>query len=182
MQNVLTFLRQVYLLEVVGGFGVTCLGWVVCHLTGSSWLRSAPLWLGGYLLVYNFDRLHYDPADQVNTPTPFSVSGIAAVETVHLNLAQCRHTGGLAGSYWPLVAYSSNRTCDCGIAILFTANSLGSKTIERSPCLKDLYCTTDYRRGSSLVARARAQTKLRAKRDAGLFLVPHHFVREQPQF
>lgn len=71
MQNVLTFLRQVYLLEVVGGVSVTCLGWVVCHLTGSPWLRSAPLWLGGYLLVYNFDRLHYDPADQVNTPIRF---------------------------------------------------------------------------------------------------------------
>jgi 4-hydroxybenzoate polyprenyltransferase len=40
-------------------------------LTGSPWLRSAPLWLGGYLLVYNLDRLHYDPADQVNTPTRF---------------------------------------------------------------------------------------------------------------
>jgi len=40
-------------------------------LTGSPWLRSAPLWLGGYLLVYNLDRLHHDPADQVNTPTRF---------------------------------------------------------------------------------------------------------------
>jgi 4-hydroxybenzoate polyprenyltransferase len=40
-------------------------------LTGTPWLRSAPLWLGGYLLVYNLDRLHYDPADQVNTPTRF---------------------------------------------------------------------------------------------------------------
>ena len=71
MQSLLTFLRQVYLLEVVGGVAVTCLGWVSCYLTGSPWLRSAPLWLGGYLLVYNLDRLHYDPADQVNTPTRF---------------------------------------------------------------------------------------------------------------
>jgi hypothetical protein len=71
VQNLLTFLRQVYLLEVVGGMAVTSLGWVSCHLTGSPWLRSAPLWLGGYLLVYNSDRLHYDPADQVNTPTRF---------------------------------------------------------------------------------------------------------------
>jgi 4-hydroxybenzoate polyprenyltransferase len=47
------------------------LGWVSCYLTRSPWLRSAPLWLGGYLLVYNLDRLHYDPADQVNTPTRF---------------------------------------------------------------------------------------------------------------
>jgi 4-hydroxybenzoate polyprenyltransferase len=70
-RNPLTFLRQVYLLEVVGGVAVTCLGWVCCHLTGSPWLPSAPLWLGGYLLVYNLDRLHYDPADQVNTPTRF---------------------------------------------------------------------------------------------------------------
>jgi len=70
-RNLSTFLHQVYLLEVVGGMAVTCLGWVSCYLTGSPWLRSAPLWLGGYLLVYNLDRLHYDPADQVNTPTRF---------------------------------------------------------------------------------------------------------------
>jgi 4-hydroxybenzoate polyprenyltransferase len=71
VQNLLTFLRQVYLLEIVGGVSVTCLGWVTCRLTGSPWLPSAPLWLGGYLLVYNFDRLHFDPADQVNTPSRF---------------------------------------------------------------------------------------------------------------
>ena len=70
-RNLSTFLHQVYLLEVVGGVAVTCLGWVSCYLTGSPWLRSAPLWLGGYLLVYNLDRLHYDPADQVNTPIRF---------------------------------------------------------------------------------------------------------------
>jgi 4-hydroxybenzoate polyprenyltransferase len=70
-RNLLTFLQQVYLLEVVGGVAVTCFGWVCCRLTGSPWLRSAPLWLGGYLLVYNLDRLHYDPADQLNTPTRF---------------------------------------------------------------------------------------------------------------
>jgi 4-hydroxybenzoate polyprenyltransferase len=69
--NLLTCLRQIYLLEVVGGVGVTCLGWVACYLTGGSWIRSAPLWLGGYLLVYNLDRLHYDPADRENTPTRF---------------------------------------------------------------------------------------------------------------
>ena len=71
VQNLLSFLRQIYLLEVIGGVGVTCLGWVSCCLTGSSWVRSAPLWLGGYLLVYNSDRLHYDAADRVNTPIRF---------------------------------------------------------------------------------------------------------------
>jgi 4-hydroxybenzoate polyprenyltransferase len=71
VRNLLTFIQQVYLLEVVGGVAITCLGWVCCRLTGSPWLRSAPLWLGGYLLVYNLDRLHYDPADQLNTPTRF---------------------------------------------------------------------------------------------------------------
>ena len=71
VRNLRTFLRQVYLLEVVGGVAVTSLGWASCYLTGGPWLRSAPLWLGGYLLVYNLDRLHYDPADQVNTPTRF---------------------------------------------------------------------------------------------------------------
>jgi 4-hydroxybenzoate polyprenyltransferase len=68
VRNLLIFLQQVYLLELVGGVAVTCLGWVACRLTGSPWLRSAPLWLGGYLLVYNLDRLHHDPADLVNTP------------------------------------------------------------------------------------------------------------------
>jgi 4-hydroxybenzoate polyprenyltransferase len=72
VRNLILFLQQVYLLEIVGGVSVTCLGWVACHLTGGPWLRSAPLWLGGYLLVYNLDRLHYDPADPVNTPTRFS--------------------------------------------------------------------------------------------------------------
>ena len=71
VRNLSTFLHQVYLLEVVGGVAVTCLGWASCYLTGSPCLGSAPLWLGGYLLVYNLDRLHYDPADQVNTPTRF---------------------------------------------------------------------------------------------------------------
>jgi 4-hydroxybenzoate polyprenyltransferase len=71
VRKLLTLLQQVYLLEVVSGVAVTCLGWVSCYLTGSPWLRSAPLWLGGYLFVYNLDRLHYDPADQVNTPTRF---------------------------------------------------------------------------------------------------------------
>jgi 4-hydroxybenzoate polyprenyltransferase len=65
------FLQQVYLLELVGGVAVTCLGWVSCRLTASPWLPSAPLWLGGYLLVYNLDRLHDDRADQVNTPARF---------------------------------------------------------------------------------------------------------------
>ena len=69
--NLLTFARQIYLLEIVGGVGITCLGWVACYLTGGSWIWSAPLWLGGYLLVYNLDRLHYDPVDRVNTPTRF---------------------------------------------------------------------------------------------------------------
>ena len=69
--NLPTFLRQVYLLEVVGGLAVTCLGWVSCYLTGTPWLHSAPLWLSGYLLVYNLDRLHCDPADRVNTPARF---------------------------------------------------------------------------------------------------------------
>jgi len=71
VQNLVTLLRQIYLLEVVGGVAVVCLGWVSCRLTGSPWVRSAPLWLGGYLLVYNLDRLHFDPADQFNTPVRF---------------------------------------------------------------------------------------------------------------
>ena len=71
MPNLVSALRQIYLLEIFGGVAVVCLGWACCLLTGSPWFRSAPLWLGGYLLVYNLDRFQCDPADQLNTPTRF---------------------------------------------------------------------------------------------------------------
>jgi 4-hydroxybenzoate polyprenyltransferase len=71
VRNLLTFFRQIYLLELIGALAVVCLGWACCQLTGSSWQRSAPLWLGGYLLVYNLDRLYDDPADRLNTPVRF---------------------------------------------------------------------------------------------------------------
>ena len=102
-QNLVTFLRQVYLLEIIGGIGVTCLGWVSCSLTGSSWLRSAPLWLGGYLLVYNLDRLHYDPADRVNTPTRFLCRESLRPKrliVIWLSVAVLIGWPGLTGRWW----------------------------------------------------------------------------------
>lgn len=102
-QNLVTFLRQVYLLEIIGGIGVTCLGWVSCSLTGSSWLRSAPLWLGGYLLVYNLDRLHYDPADRVNTPTRFLCRESLRPKrliVIWLSVAMLIGWPGLTGRWW----------------------------------------------------------------------------------
>jgi 1,4-dihydroxy-2-naphthoate octaprenyltransferase len=101
--NLVTFLRQVYLLEIIGGIGVTCLGWVSCSLTGSSWLRSAPLWLGGYLLVYNLDRLHYDPADRVNTPTRFLCRESLRPKrliVIWLSVAILIGWPGLTGRWW----------------------------------------------------------------------------------
>jgi 4-hydroxybenzoate polyprenyltransferase len=71
VRNLLTLVRQIYLLELVGASAVVCLGWACCRLTESSWQRSAPLWLAGYLLVYNLDRLYDDPADRLNTPVRF---------------------------------------------------------------------------------------------------------------
>jgi len=108
-QNLVTFLRQVYLLEIIGGIGVTCLGWVSCCLTGGSWLRSAPLWLGGYLLVYNLDRLHYDPADRVNTPTRFLCRESLRPKrliVIWLSVATLIGWPGLTGRWWliPLLA------------------------------------------------------------------------------
>jgi 4-hydroxybenzoate polyprenyltransferase len=90
-------------LEIIGGIGVTCLGWVSCSLTGSSWLRSAPLWLGGYLLVYNLDRLHYDPADRVNTPTRFLCRESLRPKrliVIWLSVAMLIGWPGLTGRWW----------------------------------------------------------------------------------
>jgi 4-hydroxybenzoate polyprenyltransferase len=52
----------------VGASAVTAFGWAVCKRLGVPWIPSGPLWFSGYLLVYNLDRLHPDPSDQINTP------------------------------------------------------------------------------------------------------------------
>lgn len=67
-QFLLTFLREVYLLEIFGALSVSALGWAACQCSGTPWYPSAPLWFGGYLVVYNLDRLYPDPADSLNTP------------------------------------------------------------------------------------------------------------------
>jgi hypothetical protein len=71
LRFLLTFFREVYLLEVFGALSVSALGWAACQCSGTPWRPSAPLWFAGYLLVYNLDRLYPDPADSLNTPLRF---------------------------------------------------------------------------------------------------------------
>jgi 4-hydroxybenzoate polyprenyltransferase len=68
LQFLLTFFREIYLLEVFGALSVSALGWAACQCSGTQWYPSAPLWFAGYIVVYNLDRLHPDPADSLNTP------------------------------------------------------------------------------------------------------------------
>jgi 4-hydroxybenzoate polyprenyltransferase len=63
-----SILISIYLLELVGACGITALGGVACAILRIDWIRSAPLWFAGYLIVYNADRLYLDPADRLNTP------------------------------------------------------------------------------------------------------------------
>ena len=70
-QFLLTFWRDIYLLEIFGALSVSALGWAACQCSGTPWYPSAPLWFAGYLVVYNLDRLYPDPADSLNTPLRF---------------------------------------------------------------------------------------------------------------
>jgi len=63
-----SLLVTVYVLELIGATAVTSLGWAACRILRINWISSAPLWLAGYVFVYNFDRLYPDPADPVNVP------------------------------------------------------------------------------------------------------------------
>ena len=63
-----SILVTIYVLEPVGAAAVTSLGWAACRILKLDWIRSAPLWFAGYVLVYNLDRLYPDPADPVNVP------------------------------------------------------------------------------------------------------------------
>jgi 4-hydroxybenzoate polyprenyltransferase len=67
----IAFCREIYLLEIFGALSVSALGWAACQCSGTPWYPSAPLWFGGYLVVYNLDRLYSDPADSLNTPMRF---------------------------------------------------------------------------------------------------------------
>ena len=66
-----SFLISVYLLELIGASAITALGCVACRILKVDWGPSAPLWFGGYLVVYNLDHLYSDPADSLNTPLRF---------------------------------------------------------------------------------------------------------------
>jgi 4-hydroxybenzoate polyprenyltransferase len=66
-----SFLISVYLLELIGASAITALGCVACRILNVDWGPSAPLWFGGYLVVYNLDHLYSDPADSLNTPLRF---------------------------------------------------------------------------------------------------------------
>ena len=70
-QFLLTFSRDIYLLEIFGALSVSALGWAACQCSGTPWYPSAPLWFAGYLVVYNLDRLYPDSADSLNTPLRF---------------------------------------------------------------------------------------------------------------
>src|SRR6266481_8375156 len=72
IQRIQSILVTVYLLELVGATAVTSFGWAACRILQISSLPSVPLWFAGYLLVYNLDRLHPDPADLVNIPVRVS--------------------------------------------------------------------------------------------------------------
>src|SRR5436190_23776733 len=62
IQRIQSILVTVYLLELVSAAAVTTLGWAGCRVLQIDWIPSAPLWFGGYLLVYNLDRLSRGPA------------------------------------------------------------------------------------------------------------------------
>jgi 4-hydroxybenzoate polyprenyltransferase len=66
-----SILISIYLLELIGASAITALGCVACRILQIEWSPSAPLWLAGYLLVYNLDHLYSDPADSLNTPLRF---------------------------------------------------------------------------------------------------------------
>lgn len=66
-----SFLISVYLLDLIGASAITALGCVACRILKVDWGPSAPLWFGGYLVVYNLDHLYSDPADSLNTPLRF---------------------------------------------------------------------------------------------------------------
>ncbi len=72
IQRIQSILVTVYLLELVGATAVTSFGWAACRILQISSFSSLPLWFAGYLLVYNLDRLHPDPADLVNIPVRVS--------------------------------------------------------------------------------------------------------------
>jgi UbiA prenyltransferase family len=69
--RVKSFLISVYLLELIGASAITALGCVACRILKVDWGPSAPLWFGGYLIVYNLDHLCSDAADSLNTPLRF---------------------------------------------------------------------------------------------------------------
>ncbi len=62
------FLQPIHTLHLYGAVGITAFGWTLSRVLGFDCVRLAPLWFAGALLVYNFDRLKFDPADAMNTP------------------------------------------------------------------------------------------------------------------
>jgi 4-hydroxybenzoate polyprenyltransferase len=95
MQSILV---TIYVLELIGATAVTSLGWAACRILRINWTSSAPLWLAGYIFVYNFDRLYPDPADPVNVPVRWR-------KTVKLRCARISLVllSSLALILWPLV-------------------------------------------------------------------------------
>src|SRR6266481_5936442 len=101
IQRIQSILVTVYLLELVGATAVTSLGWAACRILQISSFPSLPLWFAGYLLVYNLDRLHPDPADLVNIPV--RVSKAQQLRGARIGLASiCGRATHLAVINWSM--------------------------------------------------------------------------------
>ena len=107
IQRAQSILITVYLLELVGATAVTSLGWAACRILQIDSLPSVPLWFAGYLLVYNLDRLHPDPADLVNIPVRVSKAQklrAARIGLAFLSAAVLLMWTLLTGRWWLVLA------------------------------------------------------------------------------
>jgi 4-hydroxybenzoate polyprenyltransferase len=102
LRFLLTFFREVYLLEIFGALSVSALGWAACQCSGAPWQLSAPLWFAGYLVVYNSDRLYSDPADSINTPLRFRYRDRLRLKRLVLIVL-----GSVILIVWPLITHQS---------------------------------------------------------------------------
>jgi 4-hydroxybenzoate polyprenyltransferase len=98
IKRIKSLLVTIYVLELIGATAVTSLGWAACRILRINWTSSAPLWLAGYIFVYNFDRLYPDPADPMNVPVRWR-------ETVKLRSARISLVllSSLVLIVWPLL-------------------------------------------------------------------------------
>lgn len=99
-----------------------------------------------------------------------------------VDLAQRRDPNRLARDYRPVVVDSTARARNRGATILLPASALSPRAVERPAGVKNVYCTDTDRCCFGVVAGVGDQKKSGGERDAGVFLVLHHFECEQHQF